>query len=127
MRSSFVRVFCALMLALVLGGGVFAALPASPAKAAGTTTITRCWSGTSYGFDRTQKHNYVEFQVGRVSAGFGKDWYTTSPWWATLKASLWAWPDGNGMARAGLSPGDYIPPWSASNYQICGKFVVTTA
>lgn len=72
-----------------------------------------CFSGVRYG--KENGHNYVEFRV-KMSA---KAWHIHQPLWVPLRANLWAYPDGSGVARAGLSPGDYIPPYSASVYKLC--------
>lgn len=73
-----------------------------------------CYSGVRYGGAGTE-HNYVEFKVN-VSA---RSWHIHREWWAFFPADLWAFPDGNGIARAGIRGTDWNPPYSPSGYKLC--------
>lgn len=73
-----------------------------------------CVSGYKYGGGGTG-HNYVEFQVN-FSA---RNWHIEKPWWA-LPADLWAYPNFQGIAQAGIRGTDWDPPYSPSHYKLCG-------
>jgi hypothetical protein len=74
-----------------------------------------CVAGNRYG-DAGTAHNYVEFQVN-FSAN---SWHTHRAWWAYYPIGLWANPDGNGIARAGIQGTDNNPPYGPDGYQLCG-------
>lgn len=75
----------------------------------------RCVAGSSYG-DAGTAHNYVKFQVNFKA----RNWHIEREWWAFFPADLWAYPDGNGVAKAGINLTDWNPPYSPSGYKICG-------
>ena len=103
MRKRFLLVVAVLLLSTIFIVAV------QPARADGW-----CVNGSSYGGGGTD-HNYVEFHVN-FSAN---NWHVHSPWWA-FPIELWAYPDGNGVARAGIQGTDNDPWYSPSNYQLCG-------
>lgn len=91
---------------LIIGMSVSSA---QPALARGT-----CWSGVAYR-DAGTAHNFVEFRVNASA----QDWHIEREWWAFYPASLWAYPDRNGIAKAGIQGTDWNPPYPASGYKIC--------
>lgn len=75
-----------------------------------------CVNGSSY-HDSGTAHNYVQFKVN-FSA---QNWIVRHDWLSwTLPATLWAFPDSNGIAKAGINRTDYNPPFDPSHYKLCG-------
>lgn len=90
---------------VILGAAVYTA------QAHGT-----CFAGVSY-HDSGTDHNYVKFQVNMSSQG----WHLHREWWAVFPADLWAWPDTDGVAKAGIRGTDWNPPYSPSGYKLCAS------
>ena len=106
----YVAVLCAMVLGLSL-----APVGAGTAQA---QTVMDCYYGVSY-HDAGTSHNYVKFQV-KTGIAYAK-WHTRHTYLALMfPADLWAYPDGNGVAKAGIRYTDNNPPYSPSNYRLCG-------
>lgn len=103
------RIIRLLAVAMLVGSVLLTILPALSVSARGT-----CWAGVLYG-DAGTTHNYVEFRVNANA----QDWHVEREWWAFFPIDLWAYPDGNGVARAGISGTDWNPPYSPGGYRIC--------
>jgi hypothetical protein len=79
-----------------------------------TASASTCWSGVAYR-DAWTDHNYVEFRVNASA----NSWHLEKSWWAFFPAQLWAYPDRNGLAKAGINGTDLDPPYAASGYRLC--------
>jgi len=73
-----------------------------------------CFPGNAYK-DAGTTHNYVQFRVN-ISSRTG--WHVERPYWS-FPIDLWAYPDGNGIANAGINMTDWNPPYSPSAYLLC--------
>lgn len=77
---------------------------------------SKCWPGAKYGGGGTD-HNYVEFHVDPHAS---KSWHVENGLEGEIfPAKLWANPDGNGVAHAGINRTDSDPFYSPNAYWLC--------
>lgn len=109
------KMFKAVVYGLVLCAMVLG-LSLAPAGAKVAQAAEWCVNGISY-HDAGTSHNYVKFQVN-FSA---QNWVVRHNWKSSVfPATLWAFPDSSGVAKAGITRTDRNPPYSPSNYRLCG-------